>query len=134
MRPLVRSKEVVCFQAARCLNLLSSPASIRIPIKALVFCYILFLALNLLNIPHIRRRFNARHKFQPDVYNSSKGDQTTWEPLKPMRVNDQTANEEVESSATKEGEHEACISRDLRRDLEFEEAGRCVVPCQCVIA
>lgn len=75
----------------------------------------------IVNPPHICRRLNTRHKLKRDIREADKGYQPACGPFHPVVTHDDAADEEVEGAATDEGEHEAGISCDLRRDLEFCE-------------
>ena len=81
------------------------------------------------NIPHVRRRFNTRHKFQHHIRNTHQSNYSTNDLGHDIVVYNDGPQEYVKNATSNEGEEERCIACDLRRDLELEESD-----CWCALA
>lgn len=74
-----------------------------------------------IDLPHIRRRLNTRHKLKRNVCESNKSHNASCRVLHPIVAHDDASHKEIECATSDEGEHEAGISRHLRGNLEFCE-------------
>nr|POE72111.1 hypothetical protein CFP56_11987 [Quercus suber] len=96
----------------------------------------------LFNIPHVRRRLDARNVFENDVADTDKRDGAAGNPFVPVAVHNDAANEDIDcvhhqrplclsvplpgsssieltDTPADEREHERRIARHLRRNLEL---------------
>jgi hypothetical protein len=85
--------------------------------------------LNLLSAPtsigltHVRGRLNGRDELKRRVSDTNKADDRTPDDLPDrVAVEDDGADEDVENTASQEAEEEGGVARDLRWDLELEQA------------
>lgn len=74
-------------------------------------------------LPHIGRRLDRRDEFENDVADADEADDGARDDAQHAVVQQNRADKDVESAATNEGEEEGGVARDLRWDLELEEAG-----------
>ena len=72
-----------------------------------------------ISLPHVTRRFNWRNKLQRGIHKTYYANSRAKDYVECVIGKHDRADEDVEDSATKEGEEERCVTRDLWWDLEF---------------
>lgn len=74
-------------------------------------------------LPHVGGRLDGGDELEDDVAHTDKPDDGAGDDAQHAVVQQDGAHEDVEGAAPDEGEEEGGVARDLRRDLELEEAG-----------
>lgn len=76
-------------------------------------------------LPHVGGRLDGRDELEDDVADADEADDGARDDAQHAVVEQDGAYEDVECATADEGEQEGGVARDLRRDLELEEAGGC---------
>lgn len=74
-------------------------------------------------LPHVGRGLDGGDELEDGVADADEADDGAGDYAQDVAVEQDGADEDVEGAAADEAEEEGGVARDLRRDLELEEAG-----------